>query len=395
MNDVIRETAMSIWGSLASRYETAQPQRRMLALDGGGIRGVITLEILAAIERQLAARSGKGDDFRLCDYFDYVAGTSTGAIIAAGIARGMSVKELLDIYLAHGRELFDKAFALTRLKYLYEAEPIAKMMQQKFGATTTLKPDHLRCLLLVVTHNLTTDSPWPISSNPLAKYNAPDRPDCNLQIPLWKLVRASTAAPVYFPPERIQWDPVDPEKSFVFVDGGMTPYNNPAFLLYRMATAPVYRLAWPRGEDKLLVVSIGTGTADNAGPGVYDANRNLFGNLANIPGDLMHAMLVEQDTNCRTVGRCTFGAPLDREVGDMIPRDAQGTKISLTQDLGRAFLYVRYNAELSAPGLAALGLPDIKPQDVQKLDAVENIENLSRIGNAVAQSVSLEDFGSF
>jgi light-regulated signal transduction histidine kinase (bacteriophytochrome) len=80
-------------------------------------------------------------------------------------------------------------------------------------------------------------------------------------------------------------------------------------------------------------------------------------------------MLVEQDTNCRTVGRCTFGAPLDREVGDMIPRDAQGTKISLTQDLGRAFLYVRYNAELSAPGLAALGLPDIKPQDVQKLDA--------------------------
>ncbi len=386
---------MGIWGSLANRYERTQPQRRMLALDGGGIRGVITLEILAAIEQQLAQRSGQGDAFRLCDYFDYVAGTSTGAIIAAGIARGMSVKELLAIYVNHGRELFDRAFALTRLKYLYDSEPIAKMMQQKFGATTTLEPDHLRCLLLVVTHNLSTDSPWPISSNPLAKYNALDRADCNLKIPLWKLVRASTAAPVYFPPERIQWSPTDPEKAFVFVDGGMTPYNNPAFLLYRMATAPIYRLNWTQGEDKLLVVSVGTGTADNAGPSVVDANRNLFGNLANIPGDLMHAMLVEQDMNCRTIGRCTFGAALDREVGDMIPRDAQDRPIPLAQDLGRAFLHVRYNAELSTAGLAALGLSDIKPQDVQKLDAVENIGELSRVGKAVAQGVSLAHFGPF
>jgi len=50
------------------------------------------------------------------------------------------------------------------------------------------------------------------------------------------LIRASTAAPVYFPPEILQWDPVDHSKTFVFVGGGVTPYNNPAFLLYRIAT---------------------------------------------------------------------------------------------------------------------------------------------------------------
>ena len=86
------------------------------------------------------------------------------------------------------------------------------------------------------------------------------RKDCNLQIPQWKIVRASTAAPVYFPPEVIEWDASDPSKSFVFVDGGTTAYNCPAFLMARMVTEPAYRLGWPRGEGKLLVVSIGTGS---------------------------------------------------------------------------------------------------------------------------------------
>ena len=65
----------------------------------------------------------------------------------------------------------------------------------------TLGADDLCSLLLIVTRNATTDSPWPVSNNPFAKYNDRTRKDCNLQIPLWQLVRASTAAPVYFPPE--------------------------------------------------------------------------------------------------------------------------------------------------------------------------------------------------
>ena len=76
-----------------------------------------------------------------------------------------------------------------------------------------------------------------VSSNPDAHYNLPSRKDCNLRIPLWQLVRASSAAPVYFPPETLQWDPADPAKSFIFVDGGVTPYNNPAFLLYRRSAS--------------------------------------------------------------------------------------------------------------------------------------------------------------
>ena len=66
--------------------------------------------------------------------------------------------------------------------------------------------------------NATTDSPWPISNNPYAKYNERSRLDCNLALPLWQLVRASTAAPTYFPPEVV----VVGNREFIFVDGGVT-----------------------------------------------------------------------------------------------------------------------------------------------------------------------------
>jgi len=77
------------WKDLRSRYEKDQP-RRIWALDGGGIRGVITLGILERIEALVTKKSGKEN---FCDYFDYIAGTSTGAIIAAELARGMSVTQ--------------------------------------------------------------------------------------------------------------------------------------------------------------------------------------------------------------------------------------------------------------------------------------------------------------
>src|SRR6516165_12448245 len=79
--------------------------RKLLALDGGGIRGVITLEVLAAIERQLKKKLGRGDDFVLADYFDYIAGTSTGAIIATCLALGMRVEEVARFYKDSARQV--------------------------------------------------------------------------------------------------------------------------------------------------------------------------------------------------------------------------------------------------------------------------------------------------
>jgi hypothetical protein len=367
----------------------------LLALDGGGIRGIITLEILIEIERVLAEATGEGKNFRLCNFFDYIAGTSTGAIIAAGLTRGMSVKEILDFYIRIGPAMFDRAFLIQRMKYRFRAEPLERELKRVFGARSNLFPQYLRNLLLVVTRNVTTDSPWPISSNPLAKYNDPARADCNLAIPLWQLVRASTAAPIYFPPETLQWDPNDPEKTFVFVDGGVTPYNNPAFLLFRMATQAPYKLQWKTGERELLLISVGTGSAPQIDLEIGSSGRNHLSTLIGLPSALMYGASIDQDINARVFGRCVFGAPIDRELGDLIPRDAAGLPTPLAEDVGRAFLYARYNADLSQDGLRAMGLPDIDPKHVGQLDATDYIPALRRIGKKAAEQVQREHFGSF
>jgi len=105
--------------------------------------------------------------------------------------------------------------------------------------------------------------------------------------------------------------------------------------------------------------------------------------------------MVDQDTNCRSIGRCVHGAVLDREIGDMIPRDDHRQKIPLNQDLGRRFLYARYNADLSRDGLNALKLPGIKPENVQKLDSIDFIDDLRKVGRKVAEEIEIEHFANF
>jgi hypothetical protein len=371
----------------------------MLALDGGGIRGLITLGILERIEGIVREREGQP----LHEYFDYIAGTSTGAIIAAGLARGLPVRGLIEFYTSCGEQMFEPSRLVQRLKHLYTADPLKAKLQDVFGAHTDLGPDSLKCLLLVVAKNVTTDSPWPISSNPDALFNDPSRPDCNLRIPLWQLVRASTAAPVYFPPEILQIDPSNLNETFVFVDGGVTPYNNPAFLLYRMATEPAYRLDWRTGEDRLLLVSVGTGTSERRGGATAAADRNIFSNVTGLPGDLMHGIQVDQDISCRIVGRCAYGGFLDRELLDLVPREAgdpsrdglSSAAIPLSTNLGRQFLYARYNVDLSDTGLRELGFTDLVPERIQRMDAVENAADLLRVGRAAAGRVSAAHFGPF
>lgn len=372
--------------SLQQKIDSDGP-KRILALDGGGIRGMIAVEILKEIEELLREETGGDKDFVLADYFDYISGTSTGAIIAAALSLGWSVDKIHNFYIKSGEQMFDKASLLKKFKYQYEDEALKKMLMKEFGSDTTLGSDKLRTLLMMVMRNATTDSPWPVCNNPGAKYNSRKRDDCNLELPLWQLVRASTAAPVYFPPEKV---PIG-KHNFVFVDGGITTYNNPSFQTFLMATLGPYNLGWETGEDKLLIVSIGTGTSPDANADLSPNQMNLLYNATSLPSALMFAALNEQDLLCRAFGNCLCGDELDREVGDLI--DTEGTMKRPTSS--KLFTYVRYNAELSRDGLDKLGLTRIKPEDVQKLDSVENIKELQEVGQAVAKKVTRAHFSKF
>jgi len=365
---------------------TSPGPKKILALDGGGIRGMITVEILAAIEGILreAQPQEKRASFVLADYFDFVAGTSTGAILAACISLGMAVSKIKKFYEESGKDMFDKAsFIESKWKNKYTDESLAKKLKEEFREDTTLGDSRLRTLLMMVMRNVSTDSPWPIWNNPGAKYNAIDRKDCNLKIPLWQLARASTAAPTYFPPE-----PIDiGTHKFVFVDGGITTYNNPAFQAFIMATTEPYNLNWQVGERQLLVVSIGTGASPDANKDLKADDINLIYNATRIPSALMYAALNEQDLLCRVFGSCLAGDQLDREVGDLIGKNGPVSP--------KLFTYVRYNAELSEKGLERLGLSGVKPEHVQQLDSTEHIKELQQVGQAVADQVKPEHFKGF
>jgi uncharacterized protein len=315
----------------------------------------------------------------LADYFDFVAGTSTGAILAACISLGMSMSKIRKFYEDSGRDMFDKVWFGERLwKNKYTDESLAKKLKQEFREDTTLGDARLRTLLMMVMRNVSTDSPWPVSNNPFAKYNQRDRKDCNLNIPLWQLVRASTAAPTFFPPEEVIFAAGTPkEYRFVFVDGGITTYNNPAFQAFVMATAEPYNLKWLAGDDKLLIVSVGTGTSPDANKGLEGDDLNIVYNATKIPSALMFAALNEQDLLCRVFGKCVAGDQLDREVGDLIGKTGPVSP--------KLFTYMRYNAELTEKGLSELGLSGINPQDVQQLDSVKHIKKLQEVGQAVGK----------
>ena len=359
--------------------------KKLLAIDGGGIRGVLALGILQKIEDVLKSKS-KSSSFCLADYFDYIAGTSTGAIIAAGLSVGMSVSDILTFYKAAGAQMFVKANLLDRLRYKYEDEPLALKLKEVFGADTDFGSDKLRTLLLMVMRNATTDSPWPLCNNPYAKYNDTVRADCNLQFPLWQLVRASTAAPTYFPPEVIVLRGGDgaKDKQFVFVDGGVTMYNNPAFQMFLMATLDRYwarkpELRWAAGVDNMLIVSVGTGTSPDVRAGLEPEQINLLFNATTIPSALMFAALNEQDLLCRIFGDCLAGDPIDGEIGDLV-----GGVGPLGQQQ-KLFTYIRYNTELSRAGLDLLGCREVSPDVVQKMDSIDGIPDLMTVGAKVAE----------
>jgi hypothetical protein len=138
----------------------------------------------------------------------------------------------------------------------------------------------------------------------------------------------------------------------------------------------------------MLLVSVGTGTSPQANENLTPGEMNLLYNAASVPSALMYAALNEQDLLCRVFGRSLVTDPLDSEVGSLHGVTAPGGR-----DL---FTYLRLNAELSSRGLGALGLPDVKPEHVQKLDSVDYIGELRRVGQAVVgRDLRADQFAGF
>jgi patatin-like phospholipase/acyl hydrolase len=124
-------------------------------LDGGGVRGALTLGILERVEALLRERQGAGrEDFVLADYFDFIGGTSTGAIIASMLAWGCSVEEVKGRYQKMGPQVFEALPLWRAWRHKFRAEGLEQFLREFFveedGSPATLGTTRLRSRLLVV-----------------------------------------------------------------------------------------------------------------------------------------------------------------------------------------------------------------------------------------------------
>ena len=363
--------------------------KRILALDGGGLRGIVTLSYLAEVESLLRSRHGDPDSFRLSHYFDLIAGTSTGSIIAAALARGMTVAEITQKYLQLGQTVFQKSWLRQGfVRALYDEAGLISELKQVYGAETTMGDASLQTGLLIVTKRLDSGSVWPVSNNPRGKYFGV-RPDAdvipNSAYPLWQVVRASTAAPRYFDPERIEISRGKPgEKSIVgeFVDGGVSPFNNPALQALMYASLSGYGIGWPSGADRLLLVSVGTGSRDLRVAPPTVALDNALKSLLSVMDDC--AELVE--LLLQWMSASATARVIDRELGDL-----RGDLIASAP----LMTYLRYNVALTKETLTehAMDLPDERVEGLSAMDDPSNMKVLQELGaKAARQKVRPADF---
>jgi len=355
--------------------------KRILALDGGGIRGLLTVQMLKRIESMVRERSGN-DKMVLGDYFDLIGGTSTGAVIASCLALGWDVARIEVIYRELGNSIFESEFfrrGLLRPKF--SSEPIKMALEREFS-TIRMGDKNLLTGLAVIAKRFDTNSTWVIHNNPKGRYFN-QRPDSqsipNKDYLLRSVVRASTAAPTYFEPERIR---IADDLEGGFVDGGVSPHNNPALQLLMLATLKGHALNWETGENNLLLVSLGTGSRelDLGADEVMDMKAVALGvrGLASLMGDA--SALNEQIL--QWLSTSPTARQIDREVGDLT-QDTPGGKSLLT--------YLRYDVDFADDWVAEL-LSEEHLDSIHEMDKPENMDSLAKLGQEAARRISDNHF---
>ena len=161
--------------SLLERFNNSHP-KKILSLDGGGIRGALTLGYLKKLEDILKEKFHDQPAFRLCDYFDLIGGTSTGSIIAASLAIGKTVDEITKLYMDLGGKIFGEKRnwwnpmeTMKWLKANYNYQAMEDGLRLAFG-DITLGGNELKTGLCIVAKRADTNSIWPLINHPNGKF---------------------------------------------------------------------------------------------------------------------------------------------------------------------------------------------------------------------------------
>lgn len=377
--------------ALLDRLKSPGP-KKILALDGGGIRGALSLGYLKKLENTLKAKFPDKQDFRLCDYFDLVGGTSTGAIIAGSLAIGKTVDEIIELYMNIGGKIFGEKRnwwnPLETMKWLkanYSYQAMEDGLKHAYG-DITLGSDKIKTGLCIVAKRADTNSIWPLINHPEGKFYDSGN-NKNKDIPLWQVVRASTAAPTYFAPQMIE---VQKGQQAAFIDGGLSMANNPSLTLLMIATLKGFPFHWKMGEDNLLLVSIGTGNSVFKKQATEIDEATMLSWASNIPEMLMQDASWQNRVILQWLSQSPTADYLDSEIENMDGDLLGGTPL---------ISYLRYNFSITEDELNQLGFEQIfTSADVKSISDMSNSANrqlLYEIGLKAAETIKAEHFNKF
>ena len=279
---------------------------RILSLDGGGMRGIIPATVLEYVENKIIEIT-KNKNARLADYFDLVAGTSTGGILSAFYltpnktlykedpVSKYKASEALDFYSKDGPNIFNesKKFGWFGLRQLFNAaqyspKELEKILLREFkylNLKELLKP------CIITTYNMQSKKAFFFSSRELMEK---DR-----EFYVKDVLRSTSAAPTYFPPAFIE--NLATQKEMINIDGGVFA-NNPAMCAYSEARSTGFGdIAFPGAKD-MMILSIGTGGGQFDLPNVEkSSNWGILPWATSIPNIMMDGSIDTVDYQMRNI----------------------------------------------------------------------------------------------
>lgn len=241
---------------MTKHLQIVESMFKILSIDGGGIRGIIPAKILALAEEELN-RTGKAG--RICDYFDLICGTSTGGIIAIGLALGMPASEILSFYLDNAGIIFPRQSSKTKLmkillkQELYKRDGLKRLLSSaydKYAEASPARLGHCKTRVCIPAYDAEVGM--------MHVFKTPHDPQLirDYQIPACNIALSTAAAPVYFDSYDFAYTNKGDSKPLRYncmIDGGIMA-NNPTLIGY---TEAVHALNVP--VEDIAILSLGTG----------------------------------------------------------------------------------------------------------------------------------------
>ena len=295
---------------------------RILSIDGGGIRGVFPASFLAGLEERLPDR-------RLIDYFDLIAGTSTGGILALGLAHGLPAAELRDLYVQRGCKIFPPlpggAVGTVRrvcrglhkyVRYQYDRDALDALLLQHFGNTTLGECGTRLCI--------------PSADGRFGEpyiFKTPHHPDFHKDAKerVVKVAASTAAAPTFFQPLE--------DGGYTFLDGGL--FANDPIMVGLVDALSCFNVR----RDDIRILSIGCRGApyqvsNRQRKGGKFAWRDVIDgaiHFQSLNAQGQAALLIGADHVLRVTPAPTFGKPIElddwpKAVNDLVPAAADALR---------------------------------------------------------------------